>query len=81
MCMNNKTKRMKTEYSLNKIYVIFIKTCSKLVATKYILLKKEHRDKSAFIMFIFSRITLIVEKVNKFFEICYFFLMFLIDIL
>ena len=62
---------MKTECSLNKIYVAFIKTCSKLAAIKYILLKKEHRDNSAFIMFIFSKMTLIIEKVNKFFKIRY----------
>ena len=69
--MNNKTKRIKIECSLNKIYVAFIKTCSKFAAIEYILLRKKHRDKSTFIIFVFSEITLIVERISEFFEICY----------
>ena len=69
--MNNETERIKTECSLNKIYVAFIKTCSKLAAIKYILSKKEYRDKSALIMSVFSKMTLIVERVSEFFKIRY----------
>ena len=76
VCMNIETKCIKTECSLNKIYVVFIKTCSKLAAIKYIFSKEEHRDKSALIMFIFSKMTLIVERISRFFEIRYFILCF-----
>ena len=69
--MNNETERIKAECLLNKIYVVFIKTCSKLAAIEYILSRKKHRDKSALIIFIFSKMTLIVERINEFFEICY----------
>ena len=71
MCMNNETERIKPECSLNKIYVAFIKTCSKFAAIKYILSKEKHRNKSTFIMSVFSKMTLIIERISEFFEIRY----------
>jgi hypothetical protein len=65
VCMKLIFDQMKKECSLIKIYIKLIVNCSKIDAIKQILHIKKHKNVSAFIMFTFSKMILMIEWINQ----------------
>jgi len=64
VCMNSIINRLKDKCFLTNFYLRIIRNASKLDAIKMLL--KKHSSASSLIMFSFSKMTLVVKRVNRY---------------
>jgi len=63
--MHNEIEYIIKKCLLSNIYLALIKIYLKFDTIKYILFRSKHQSKSTLIMFAFSKITLVIKRVNS----------------